>query len=100
MLKTKLLSLLRFYLKMTIKIIYYMTEKTPLYLVYLFISTYALFGPYVEGGNGFRWFCLIITLYVLLNTGLLFLACKIEKSRKFLSKLLGEEFIIKYLGKS
>lgn len=100
MLKTKLLSLLKFYLKMTIKIIYYVTEKTPLYLVYIYMSANALFGPPLDGGTIWRWVCLIMTLYVLLNTGLLFLACKIEKSRKFLSKLLGEEFIIKYLGKS
>ena len=98
MVRKKLLDFLKIYLEVNIKLIYYVTEIWWLYLIYIFISAYGLFGPVIEGGNITRLVCFILTFHLVLNTSALFFVCKAERSRKFLIDLIGEKFIIKYLG--
>jgi len=98
MIQTKLLAVFKIYIEFHIKILYYITEKTPIYLIYIFAVSYGLYAPSLSGNNVFRLVCFASTVYILIISGLIHLACKTVYLRKLLSDLVTEDFIVKYLG--
>ena len=92
--KTFLKTFLTIFAKYNIKFLHYVTETKRAFVTYLFVAVYGMYGP---SPNILRSICLFSIIYLLILSLLLFLICNTTGPRKFLSNLVGEDFIIKYL---
>lgn len=97
-LKEKILNMLRIYLMFIIKFLYFLTEKKIAYLFYVFMVVYVFCACNVSNFNWLFFFFSTIIMFCVSNALLFFVLCKIPFLRAFLDKLVGEKFVIKYLG--
>lgn len=93
------LVLCKWYLKAHIRTLYFITEKTLPYCLYLFIMFYCLYGGRDTGVfKTSHYVSLFFVMYIIGSSFQIYLLCKIPLTRRFLDNLLTKEYVFKYLG--
>ena len=93
--KSRFTPILRFIVKMHIRMLYFFTEHTIPYALLGLIITY---GIYAQSYSIIRLLCLSFTLYCGITSISIYIICKDTTYYRLLIRLVGIEFIKKYLG--
>lgn len=96
--KTHLLIVFAQWIKLQIKLLYFLTQNLFVYFIYIVLVMYCIFGP--RGSEQETWSYTIILFLVtyLMGTSLqLYIILKVPKLKNFFILMLGKQFIKIYL---
>lgn len=95
-------SVLDFYIKylflLQIKLVWFVGKTFIGYLLFVFCFFYGFFGWLPGEGQLSHLICMAFALFTISTTIELFILVKIPLSKKYLQRLLGEDFLVAHLG--
>ena len=99
LLKNCSLFVLKIYFKFNIRLLHLFTENRFFYLIYTFLVLYGFYGckGKVECSISHH-IAFLVVIYFIITSIFMLLICKIPRTRHFLDFLVGEAYVIKYLG--